>query len=317
MDILEKKYLGRDTNFLYKVLQFKNNPVDLVGTGGMASQYYPADFDFLTKISGKVNAQIAYKEFRKIFNKIQSRDDLFFIEFKIQKNDKKGKDAQKKKIFKMEDLDEFLFDATFGSSNTVFLCKIDLLIYLDGGLFKEVSCIYFFANEALDMSTYIKALLDDQKDYEKEGKYYKSLKRLLLAAKYEDPPDKNLMVLISSLFNSYVGKLYELANEIDATIIYKNKYGSDKRVKLFIKNIGLDNVNPDKLEDLSKDYFNLINREAKKFYEVYDLKVGVLPKWNSKRLKKLNELNGGSFVSFINNMARGIAAPFEVFGKLI
>ena len=46
------------------------------------------------------------------------------------------------------------------------------------------------------MKTYIKALLDDQKSYYDEGKYYKSLKRLLLAAKYEDPSDKNLMVLI-------------------------------------------------------------------------------------------------------------------------
>jgi len=308
MDILEKKYLGRDTNFLYKVLQFKNNPVDLVGTGGMASQYYPADFDFLTKIPNKINAQTAYKEFKNIFNKIQSRDDLFFIEFKIQKKEKKGQEPQKKKIFKMEDLNQFLFNATWG--NDVYLCKIDLLVYLNGGLFKEVSCIYFFASERLDMNTYIKALLDDQKSYYDEGKYYKSLKRLLLAAKYEDPSDKNLMVLISSLFNSYVGKLYELANEVDAAIIYKNKYGSDKRVKLFIKNIGLDSVNPDKLEDLSKDYFNLINREAKRFYETYDLKVGKLPKWNSKRLK------GGSFTSFVNNMARGIAAPFEVFGKL-
>ena len=38
----------------FRIRAYKNIPVDLVGTGGMASQYYPADFDFLTKIPNKI-----------------------------------------------------------------------------------------------------------------------------------------------------------------------------------------------------------------------------------------------------------------------
>ena len=60
MDVLETKYLSTDLNFMYKLLQFNNNPVRLVGTGSMASQYYPADFDFLCQVKKRPNLQNTY-----------------------------------------------------------------------------------------------------------------------------------------------------------------------------------------------------------------------------------------------------------------
>jgi len=137
------------------------------------------------------------------------------------------------------------------------------------------------------MDEYIKALLDDQKHYYDDGKYYKSLKRLMLSAKYENPPDKNLIITITSLFNSSVGQLYELDNQIQAAIIYMNKYkdkNAQQRIKYFIRHIGLGDMNPNKLEEVSKEYQKIINGEALKFYKKYNLPVGHLPKWNSIRL---------------------------------
>jgi len=285
MDVLEQRYLKTDLNFMYKVLQFGNNPVRLVGTGSMASQYYPADFDFLSQIKDKYSYSQVYKNFKNIFKKISQSPNLFFIEFKLQKLAKKGKDPEKHKVFNMNEINEKFFEAYFDEN--IELCKIDAIIYLNNDAFKEVSCIYFFSNKPLIMDEYIQALLDDQKHYYDDGKYYKSLKRLMLSAKYKEPSDKNLIITITSLFNSYVGKLYELDNQIQAAIIFMNKYkdkNAQQRIKYFIRSIGLGDMNPDKLEEVSKEYQKIINGEALKFYKKFNLPVGHLPKWNSIRL---------------------------------
>lgn len=283
MDVLEEKYLPRNTNFLYKLLQLGNNAVKLVGTGSMSSQYYPADYDFLSKIETKYTPTTLYNDFKKIFNRIDNQK-LFFIEFKLQQEKIQGKNEQEKhKIFSLEDLTQNFFSAFFNKNTE--LCKIDCILF-ENGIFKEVSCIYFFSNKPLIRQDYVQILLDDQKQYYNAGKKYKSLKRLMLAGKYEDPIDKNLIITITRFFNSMVGKLYELDNIVQATIIYIDNFGVDLRVKQFINNIGLGNMNPNLLASLSKEYQKIINDEADRFYKIYKLPVGKLPKWNSIKPKK-------------------------------
>jgi hypothetical protein len=131
------------------------------------------------------------------------------------------------------------------------------------------------------MQKYSQVLLDDGKQYFESGKVYKSLKRLMLSAKYENPPDKNLIIAITRFFNSAVGQLYEVDNMLQACIIYMNKYGKDQRVRQFLVNIGLSGMNPDKIESLSKEYQKVINDQAMLFYKLYRLPVGELPRYNS------------------------------------
>ena len=242
----------------------------------MKSQWYPADFDFLSKINKRLGVEDSYVEFMTILHNIQKRDDLFFVEFKMQ-----DKNGEKQKIFKIEDLTLNVFKKFF--NNNLELCKIDCIIMLDG-IFKELSVIYFFNPKKINMAEYKSALLKDQEHYVEEKKYYKSLKRLMLAAKYEDPSDKELIISITQLFNSPVGALYQLKNEIDACIIFMDKYNdkmNQKRAQLFVKNIGFENLNKNQLEELSNEYGTLIDNEALKFYKLHKLKVGVLPKYNS------------------------------------
>ena len=278
MDVLEEKFLEQQFRFLLQTLQLGDNPIRLVGTGSMASQYYPADFDFLCKVEKRYTPEKLNEDFQKILSKIDNKNKLFFIEFKLQQVAPEGKDPIKHKVFKKEDVNTDFFIANFNRNTE--LCKIDALIYYDGK-FKEVSCIYFFGKKKLDMKKYIQVLLDDGKHYYESGKIYKSLKRLMLAGKYETPPDKNLIIVITRFFNSMIGKLYELDNVIQAGLIYFNKFGYDARMKMFIRNLGFGKMQPKMLENLSKDYQELINNEAKKFYEFYDLPVGKLPRWNS------------------------------------
>lgn len=281
MDVLEERYLPTSTNFLYKVLKLGNNPIRLVGTGSIASQQYPADYDLLSIVKQKYTPDTLYNDFQQIINRFDN-NKLFFIEFKLQQQAKGKADPVKHKIFNTKDLTQEFFEVYF--NNKTELCKIDAILYNEGK-FKEVSCIYFFQSKPLIMPEYIQALLDDGKHYYDDGKKYKSLKRLMLAAKYEDPPDKNLIIVITRFFNSAVGKLYELDNMIQAGIIYMDKFGADDRIKMFMHNLGLANVSPSKLEDISKDYQAIINGEAEKLYKAYNLPVGHLPRYNSIRPK--------------------------------
>jgi hypothetical protein len=277
MDVIEKTYPKQQIITVMNVLQFNSNPIQLVGTGGLKSQLYPADYDFMSKIIKKLSVENSYIEFQNILNDIQKQSNLFFIEFKFQM-----KNGDKFKILDIGKFNRETFDKYF-KPKTIQYCKIDLILNLSGH-FKEVSCIYFFSDELFDVKTYTQALLKDAKDYYDDGKYYKSLKRLMIASKTESPPDRNLIVAISKLFNSEVGKLYQKKNEIDAGIIFMEKYNSlfdGKLVKVFIKNIGLKDMSPDKLQDLSDAYGDLINKEGLKFYEKYKLKAGELPQYNT------------------------------------
>lgn len=285
MDVIEKAYPKKQIITVMNILQFNYNPIQLVGTGGLASQLYPADYDFMSKIVYKLNIENSYLEFKNILEDIQSRSNLFFIEFKFQMEN-----GEKFKVFNLNEFTKETF-FTYFKSNQIQYCKIDLILNLSGH-FKEVSCIYFFSDKELDRIEYIKALLQDSKDYYDEGKYYKSLKRIMICAKNESPPDRSLIIAISKLFNSEVGKLYQKKNEIDACIIFMEKYNSvfdNKLVKTFIKNIGLKNMPPEKLKDLSDAYGQLIDKEGLKFYEKYKLKAGVLPKYNTVKGGSKNE----------------------------
>lgn len=277
MNVLEKKYPQKNISNAVEILKFGLNKPELVGTGSLSSQYYPADYDFLCKIKTKYDNEKSYKLFKNIIDNFSQSNNLFFIEFKIQRNSE-----NKAKIYDPSEFTKEYFDANF--DDKIELCKLDGIILLDG-LLKEISCIYFFKSEPLDREKYIKTLLDDQVSYYDDKKYYKSLKRLMLATKYKNPIDFKLINVITNLFNSSVGALYMLKNEIDACLIFAKKYNETPRgnkiVKMFIKNIGLGNLDVKKLESLSSEYGKLIDREALKYAKEHKLPVGELAKFNT------------------------------------
>jgi hypothetical protein len=55
MDIIEKAYPKQQIISVMSILQFNHNHIQLVGTGGLKSQLYPADYDFMTKIVNKLS----------------------------------------------------------------------------------------------------------------------------------------------------------------------------------------------------------------------------------------------------------------------
>jgi len=272
MDVLENRYPSKEIAHAVRLLRFGNQYPKLVGTGALASQLYPADYDLMVKL-GKSSGdpESIYEEFKRILKDIQSTENLFFIEFKFQ-----YMDGDKYKIYSVADFTKNNFIKRF---HDVEYCKIDMIINIEGH-FKEMSCNYIFGNTPADLT---KLLLKDAEHYYESGNYYKALKRILVATKYKRPVNRKLIVAITELFNSAVGDLYLVKNEIDACIIFLDKYSSkldQKAVKAFLSNIGMRDLSVDKLKDLSTAYGDLINKEALKFFNQYKLSADKLPPYN-------------------------------------
>lgn len=271
MDVLENRYPSKQITHAVRLLRFGNQYPKLVGTGALASQLYPADYDLMVKLDKSSDPESVYAEFKRILGDIASTENLFFIEFKFQ-----YVDGNKYKIYNIENFTKDNFIKNF---HNVEYCKIDMIINVEGH-FKEMSCNYILGSTPADL-TYM--LLKDAEHYYEAGNYYKALKRILVATKYKRPVNRKLIVAITELFNSAVGDLYLVKNEIDACIIFLNKYSSkldQKAVKSFLSNIGMRDLSVDKLEALSTAYGDLINKEALKFFEKYNLSASKLPPYN-------------------------------------
>lgn len=278
MDILEVKMPIVEIIKIMKMLQFKDSDIKLVGTGALQSQLYPADYDFLSKVDQKYKKKkLVFNEFKKILNNFYNTPNFYFIEFKFQSSD-----GNKEKLYNIEDFTIETFNKNF-NVDLIDYCKIDGITTIKGEI-KEVSCVYFFSTLAITQDEYRQILLDDQKHYYDETKYYKSLKRIMLASKNVKVPDKNLIVLITKFFNSETGRLYALKNMIDACVIFLNKYKdipAQKLVKNFLIDNKLKGVRLENLENLSDVYGSIIDREGLKFYKNYNIPVAKLPKYNT------------------------------------
>jgi hypothetical protein len=267
--VLDTKILNINNRYLYEVFRYGKNIPRVVGTASLQSQLYPADIDMLCVLDKKPDSFNAVQtEFQNIFNRMKAQHNLFFVEFKLQNKEK----DDKYKFFNVSDIDSDFFEKHY-NPDKIDICKIDLLQY-SNYKFQDVSIIYFFNKERVDMNVYYDSVLQDQKDYYDEGKYYKSLKRLMVTFKLQQPLNINMIIGITNFFNSEVGRIYQLNNFITACLTYIEKFGYDERVRQFLKKFNLPILPKEDLEKLSKDYEKLYNKEAKKFYEHFNIPVG-------------------------------------------
>jgi hypothetical protein len=277
MNPLEKGYSPQKIVQVKKALSWKPYTLQLVGTGGLkAQQTYAADYDFVSKIE-KWDKDSCYDSIQQILDNINDTPDLFFVELKLQ-----NKDGSKIKIHKIEDFNKESYYVSF-DPDAIDYAKIDGVVDLNG-VFKEVSALYFLSSTPLDNQKYQNELLKDSEDKYKDGKPYKALKRMFMAEKLQGrlgrAVDMALIRHITDFFNSEVGKLYERMNQIDAALIFHDKYSGPmdmRRLDRFITNIGLAGINVLQLPQVSKDYNKIIQREALKFFKLHKLTPGKLP----------------------------------------
>lgn len=258
MDILEPKKIGElsdDLKDIMNVFKFKNKRIKLNGSSSLKSQQYFGDIDLYTLI-GKPNLK-DFHYFQNIMLNFTNAN-LYFIELKIQLlNGDKVK-------FKFRDAVKFDFKTFEKYYQQIEFIKIDFVLYTDF-TFIECSVIYDFGRKTVNLKA---SLEDDFKEFIKEGKYYKALKRLFNLYKLEKNNNKVLKIL-SRFFNSEYGLAYRNISNLEACLLvsshYKSKFTGD-RVNGFIRELGITNP-----KVYIKDNLKKINLVAKHLLE--DLKV--------------------------------------------
>jgi hypothetical protein len=314
MSVFDKKYPSPAMGPILKTFQWDDYPFQLVGTGGLKVMSYPADIDGLVIVK-EFTPRSAYANTKKVLDRIQQEPNLFFVELKLQNKDAKDK-------LKFYNPAEFTKEAfyRFFDPDKIDMIKFDCVMNFDGAHFKEVSCIYFLSNTTLDMNKYQQTLFEDGVHYFQDGNEYKYLKRLFMSHKIAEVPNLKVLNAIADFFNSGIGRVYSIKNELDAATIFHKKYTSPfdiLRLQNFLIGVGLKDLPFDKIPEVSAAYDKLIQREAVKFIKKHKL----LPEKQEKALdigggdvmeNEDDAITGAGFLDFLkplrSSMA-GLGAP--------
>lgn len=272
MDVLEERPISKlddDIKKIVKIVKYKKFPLLLRGSAGLASQKYFSDYDFFTLIKDKEKPM--FDEFKRIFMDIDKDEEHYFMEFKIQ-----TKNEEKLRWYKLEDFNEKEFKKVF---KNISFCKIDIIVRSDNK-FMELSVIYQLINKDLTYEEmreqHINAIRDDIKDLEKEGRFYKILKRkFILYSMLKDTYQEynKYLVELSDIFNSELGMKYQRMSNLQAMLMLLEKTNDKETIKKIIINLKDIHEKPDvsqiekNIDTLSKE----INTKSKSINEKFPM----------------------------------------------
>lgn len=261
MDISQRRNIPQSIYNFVKVLKYDSLPIILQGTAGLASQQYYSDFDLFTQIEKKQTAEQAFKKITDIINKMDSFNDAYFIEFKIQT--KKG---DKQKYNHIDEINKQEFDKLFQDIDYI---KLDFVIRIENK-FIELSIIYSFNNKLFDNKEFLFKISNDVNELKKEGNYFKALKRIFAIYNNKRVRDKlektNRYIFLSKFFNTDYGKLYSETSNLKAIKLLLEHYDDEETIKRALLNLKDLHIEPDlnKLDAHIKENEKRYNTEAKK-----------------------------------------------------
>ena len=221
MNILEKRPAAQyhdDLKKIMKLLTFKTK-LELKGSSSLASQRYFGDYDLFCVLDKPVKSEF-FKFITDLIKKIDESSDLWFIELKLQ--------GKKKVKFYHGDVIEFK------NWEDVDFVKMDLVARVENR-FTEVSVIYSFVTTPLSTEEYLKSIQSDIKELQKEGKYYKILKRHFNIAKAKC--DRKELLRLGKVFNGPLGEKYQVLSNLDAIQLVLEHYQDDDLVKKIETNV--------------------------------------------------------------------------------
>lgn len=283
MDILQKKTYSQYNNELLdimKIFKFDNKDVILIGSSSLQSQQYFSDFDFILNILNK-NSNLIYDNINKILDKIKSKENLYFIELKIQTTDN-----NKIRYFK-NDIDKFKLNDIKDNIDKLDFIKIDIIAYFNYKFF-DISVNYEFYNDgkAYDEITELEENIFELKE---DKQYYKMLKRVFsyYKALIQSSDDEDLiyqykkkLILLTRFFNSDIGKIYQIASNLQTIISLLENYDditTKERVVINLKTLNLydklKNMKISDIEEYIKKLKKIINQTSKSFIQYNDIRI--------------------------------------------
>jgi hypothetical protein len=258
----EKEKPDIDIVPVLKAVKYPNEYIKVIGTASLKGQKYPSDYDIITNVKDKDPDRV-YNNFMKIISRTNKMSNVYFIELKIQ-----GKTPDdKKKFFDNENIPEDEFIKQFNRG--VEFIKIDYIVRF-GNIFKDVSINYFFNTELTREDIFhilLTRMNNDAREYRKEGRYFKALKRIFNIFRYLR--QKRSLIKLSKFFNSEFGRLYALSSNLKTIkLLVESGYtDADTRSKILInlKDIG---VEPDitKINEVIEKTDKIFNDKAKEYF---------------------------------------------------
>lgn len=235
MDIAETKQgIDQAIRTWTNALKFNNSPIVQLGTSSFKAQKYFSDYDLFSPVNNRnITPDRSCQEIKKIISNVEKLPDIWFIELKIQ-----NKDGSKEKFFKPDiDCKKFV-----KAVKVLDYIKFDFVVFIrETQKLTELSVIYSFSDMP-PKEDLIKAIKADYDYYKGEGNIYKALKRAFSI--YRLKGNKEKMVEISSLFNSYAGLAYTISSNLKAIklILESGVSGDDieKKVKVNLQDISND-----------------------------------------------------------------------------
>jgi len=232
MDITQKRQVSEDQRVFVEAVRWdEGTPIELLGTGSQAAQLYPSDIDLFSAVKNVPVTDVAemYRHMKSVFDRAEDAGDMFFIEFKLQ-----NVDGSKQKWYNTDfDEGEFVDAAT-----KVDFLKVDYVIFIRGlNLFTELSSIYSFSPMP-PVRTLVHKIGEDFGMYYREGKVYKSLKRMYSIYKLQGKKEK--LVELSTLFNSATGFKYSLSSNLKAIELlleHFNDYDIQNMVRVNLRDL--------------------------------------------------------------------------------
>ena len=239
MDISQKREIPQHLYTFVKALKYDANPILLLGTAGLESQQYYGDFDLFTKVSNKESGDKIYDKIMKIVHKMDSFNDAYFIELKLQTSKSKVKFHTIEEINKV-DFEKFYKDLDF--------IKLDYVIRVNNK-FIELSIIYSFNEMFNNDEEFFKSISDDIEELKKEGNYFKSLKRIFAIYNNKRIKDKlentKNYIYLSKFLNSEYGKLYMETSNLKAIKLLLEHYDDEETIKRVLLNLKELKIEPD------------------------------------------------------------------------
>lgn len=257
MNVFEERDAQSKYYNLLTKLQFGINRPIMIGSAGLASQLYVGDIDLVTFILGRKENEFVNKEIKDIIRNIQTDDDLYFMEFKIQYTDGKKIKFYPNEVDKIE--------IPIKNFDDIEYLKIDLIYYVESR-FREVSINYWFK----EIKDIIGRMKEDIKELRDEGRYYKVIKRLFSIAKQINDIPKGL--ILSKFLNKAVGHDYMYLNNLkairDVLMVYDDNTTRDK-ARINLKNMDIM-ANYDHIEKLIDKYQEKVDSSALKFLKTIE-----------------------------------------------
>ena len=290
MSILEKRYLKQEQQYIKKLLQYKSQPLTLVGSASLNKLLYPSDIDLSTSIPKNTKSEELYTFFNSVIEK--QNDNLYFIEAKIQ-----TQNGEKLKLHNSIKDNKTEFIGMLDKPNVEFV-KLDFVAF-DSKThhFTEVSCIYNLSNKKQSKLDIKRSIASDMFEYLQEKQYYKALKRWFSILRLQRKTPTADLEKLTDYFNSNMGLLYYNNCGLKALLILL-KHHSDpllrKRVEIVLKDLHYTNTN---VATHIKKNEKLINKSALTFIKEHYPKL-------LKKTQRAKLLRGGGLLDFAKNLVK-------------